>query len=81
MTPAGVMRPILFPLRSVNQTFPSAPAVMPAGMLAAVGIGNSVMAPRTGSSANPEGMIRPMLFPSVSVNQTLPSGPVAIWEG
>ena len=45
ITPAVVMRPILFPagLYSVNQRAPSGPAAMPKGRLLAVGIGNSVI--------------------------------------
>jgi hypothetical protein len=39
-----VMRPILLAAASVNHSAPSGPAVMPAGLLFAVGIVNSVMA-------------------------------------
>jgi hypothetical protein len=42
MTPDMVIRPILFPDASVNQTFPSGPAVMSAGVLRGVGTSNSV---------------------------------------
>ena len=38
------MRPILLAAASVNHSAPSGPAVMPAGLLLAVGIVNSVMA-------------------------------------
>jgi hypothetical protein len=43
MTPAGVIRPILLPLFSVNQRLPSGPAVIPARRLSGVGIGYSVI--------------------------------------
>ncbi len=39
------MRPILLPLISVNQRLPSGPAVMPYGVLPAVGMGYSVIVP------------------------------------
>src|SRR5436853_224975 len=55
---------------SVNQTFPSGPAVMPHGVLLAVGMGYSVKAPDVATFAT--------LFPLYSVNQRLPSGPAAI---
>ena len=75
MVPAGVMRPILFPAASVNQSAPSGPLVMPigphpTGLLQVVGSENSWMWP--------EGVMRPILFPPNSVNQRLPSGPVVI---
>jgi hypothetical protein len=43
--PFGVMRPILTPACSVNQRFPSGPARMSNGMLAAVGMANSLTCP------------------------------------
>jgi hypothetical protein len=46
---------------------------MPAGMLEAVGIVNSVIAPHR--------VMRPILPVAFSVNQTLPSGPVAMAVG
>src|SRR2546430_14184551 len=46
---------------------------MPMGLLLAVGIGYSVMAP--------DGVILPTLFPMSSVNQTLPSRPAAMPNG
>src|SRR5438309_2016897 len=61
------MRPMLFPSASVNHTFPSTPAAIPAGNEFAVGIENSVM--------TPDGVIRPILFATLSANQRLPSGP------
>jgi hypothetical protein len=70
--PPVVIRPILFPILSVNHRLPSVPAAMPPGELPEVGIGYSAIAP--------PGVIRPILLPPASVNQTLPSGPrVAPW--
>ena len=66
MEPEGVIRPILLPCSSANQTLPSGPVVIPAGALAGVGSGNSVMVPA--------GVIRPIALPDHSVNQRLPSG-------
>ena len=75
MTPAGVMRPTGVGLdASVNQTFPSGPAVIANGAAPAVGVGNSVIAPVLG-------MIRAIRFAVCSVNQTLPSGPAVICCG
>ena len=71
--PVGVIRPILFPLFSVNHRLPSAPAAISNGVLFAVGIVNSVIVP--------VGVIRPILSPLVSVNHTLPSAPAAIPVG
>src|SRR5436309_1598017 len=70
MTPAGVIRPILPAVDSVNQRAPSGPAAMPPGLLLAVGTVNSVM--------TPAGVIRPILLPMVSVNQRFPSGPATM---
>ena len=76
MTPAVVIRPIWLAPLSVNQTLPSGPAAICAGLLLAVGIGNSVTTPLV--------VIRPILYviaggkPLFSVNQRLPSGPAAI---
>src|SRR5215470_12323358 len=71
----GLIRPILLAPFSVNHRLPSGPAVMPAGLLASVGMGNSVIAPA--------GVIRPMwLTPFVSApdstNQRLLSGPLVM---
>jgi hypothetical protein len=63
--PCGVMRPILFPVNSVNQRLPSGPRAMPSGDPA---YGNSVIVP--------EGVMVPMCVNSV--NQRFPSGPVVI---
>src|SRR5207249_2447733 len=52
---------------SVNQTLPFGPAVIPVGLLAAVGTLKSV--------TWPAGVIRPIWLASGSVNQRLPSGP------
>src|SRR6266568_210722 len=76
--PAGVMRPILFPLpfNSVNQRLPSGPAVMPRSPQPkeedpqVVGRGSSVILPA--------GVMRPILFPKSSVNHRLPSGPAVM---
>ena len=54
---AVVIRPILLPSASVNQRLPSGPAVMPRGLLPAVGTGNSVMTPAV--------VIRPILLATV----------------
>jgi hypothetical protein len=43
MTPVVVIRPILLPLFSVNQRLPSGPAVIPSGLLEAVGVENSLI--------------------------------------
>src|SRR5258708_31215890 len=67
------MRPMLFPVSSVNHRLRSGPVVMPAGSLGVVGIGNWVIAPLV--------VIRPILFPEDSVNQTLPSGPRVMPKG
>src|SRR3989442_11703817 len=67
------MRPMLFPLPSVNQTLLPRPDAMPRGVLEAVGSGNSVMTPLV--------VMRPILFPLCSANQRLPSGPAVIKAG
>src|SRR5260221_6516747 len=71
--PLVVIRPMLFPLSSVNHRLPSGPVVMPPGSLGVVGTGNWVIAPLV--------VIRPILFPEDSVNQTLPSGPRVMPKG
>jgi hypothetical protein len=73
MTPAGVMRPILLSKGngSVNQRFPSGPAVIRSGL--PVTGPNSVILPRRSN-----GLIRPILLPLNSVNQMLPSGPTVM---
>ena len=65
-----VIRPILLPPISVNQSAPSGPAVMPPGLPL---VGNSLTIP--------PGAIRPILFPLTSVNQMPPSGPDAMLSG
>ena len=67
------MRPMLLPVNSVNQRFPSGPAAMPKGSRPATESGNSVMAP--------EGLIRPTLLPMYSANQRFPSDPVVMPSG
>ena len=67
IVPLGVIRPILSPCASVNQTLPSGPAAIAYGKLFAVGIGNSLIVPL--------GVIRPILSTSASANQRLPSDP------
>src|SRR5260221_7244208 len=63
------MRPILavVPASSVNERWPSGPAVMPSSLL--TGTGNKVMLPL--------GVMRPIV-PALSVNQRLPSGPAVM---
>jgi hypothetical protein len=73
MVPDVVIFPILCPLFSVNQRFPSGPAAMAKGELEGVGIGNSEKAPAT--------VRRPTLFALLSMNQIAPSGPAAIPTG
>src|SRR4051794_21138943 len=68
-----VMRPILLPEASVNQRLPSGPAVMPAGLLLAVGIRIAEKLPLV--------VMRPMTFPSNSVNHRLPSEPAVMPSG
>src|SRR5437870_3518512 len=70
-TPVGVMRPM--PLASVNQMFPSAPAVIVKAPAEGVESGNSVM--------TPAGVMRPIWSALDSVNQRLPSGPTVIPAG
>ena len=65
-----VIRPILLALFSANQRLPSGPAVIPSGLLLAVGIGNAEKLPL--------GVMRPMTLPASSVNQRLPSGPAVM---
>jgi hypothetical protein len=64
---------MLLPDCSVNQIFPSGPLAMPAGPLARVGVGYSVIAPA--------GVILPILELFHSVNHTLPSGPATMFIG
>src|SRR5215831_5941672 len=73
ITPSGVIRPMLLPRISVNQRFPSGPAVISHGAERGVGTGNSV------STAS--GVMRPIRFPGISVNHTFPSGPAVITSG
>src|SRR5262245_55930850 len=73
-TPAGVIRPILFPGTSVNQRLPSGPRVIPAGALLGV-------MPAENSVITPAGVIRPIRLLLASVNQRLPSGPAVISPG
>src|SRR5712691_6995549 len=74
-TPAGVSRPIRLRACWVNHRFPSGPAVISPGWLAAVGIVNSVTVPAV--------VIVPIWFAAYSVNQRLVSapGPRVIWLG
>ncbi len=69
ITPAGVIRPILFASASVNHTFPSGPAVIPV-VLVTLDKGNSV--------TNPAGVIRPILLACDSLNHRFPSAPAAM---
>jgi hypothetical protein len=72
-----VMRPILSPLLSVNQTSLvwAGPAVIPNGLQPnlfphVIGKGNAVELPPV--------VMRPMLFPKDKVNHRLPSGPAVM---
>ena len=73
MTPDVVIRPIRFPMTSVNQRFPSGPTVMVSGWLFAFGRGNSV--------TTPAGVMRPIALQSSSANHRFPSGPVTMPSG
>src|SRR5436309_3424881 len=73
MLPAGVIRPILLRVASVNQRLPSGPAAIPSGSLPDVGMAYSLTAPPT--------VTRPMLLPLHSVNHRLPSRPPTIPPG
>ncbi len=68
-----VIFPILFVLYSVNQRFPSGPAVITCKLAFVVGILYSVTVPAV--------VILPILFAVCSVNQRFPSGPVVISSG
>jgi hypothetical protein len=68
-----VIRPILSAFVSVNHSAPSGPVAIDSGLLARVGIGNSVTFPLV--------VIRPILLAADSVNQSAPSGPAAIPHG
>src|SRR5258708_34975930 len=73
--PAVVTRPILLPFSSVNHRAPSGPAVIPWGVLLAVGMMNSLTTPAV--------VIRPILLPAgpLMVNHTALSGPAPMaWE-
>src|SRR5919198_6541699 len=68
--PAGVMRPILLALASVNQRLPSGPGVIQKGLpFGSIPVENSCPSARV--------VIRPTL-PTSSANHRLPSGPLAI---
>jgi hypothetical protein len=67
--PLGVIIPILFPFRSVNQRLPSGPGAIPSGRAFSVGIVNSAI--------EPLGVIIPIFSPRYSVNHRSPSGPGA----
>jgi hypothetical protein len=73
IAPAVVIRPILLPLASVNQSAPSGPAVMLSNPLDDVGTGYSLSAPAV--------VIRPILLPKYSGNQSAPSGPATMLSG
>jgi hypothetical protein len=65
--------PILLPVRSVNQRFPSAPTAMPMGRLDGVGMSSSRMVP--------EVVMLPIRSPRYSVNHSRPSGPAMMNGG
>src|SRR5262249_5406945 len=73
--PAVVIRPIAFPVGSVNQSAPSGPATMSDGCEKRVGTTNSVM--------RPFGVLRAiwLTLMSDSANQRFPSGPRVICRG
>ena len=73
ITPAVVMRPILFFEVSVNHIAPSGPLVIPSGNAATVGSAYSVTVPLV--------VVRPTLLMLFSVNHNAPSGPLAISNG
>ena len=73
MLPCKSLRPILFPVLSVNQSAESGPATMPIAVAFAVGIGYSVMSPAS--------VIRPILLPRLSVNHIARSGPYVMQYG
>src|SRR5258707_1433617 len=68
-----VIVPILFPLCSVNQMFPSGPSVIPVGAELLVGTLYSVNLPFTAMT--------PILFAFSSSNQRVPLGPAVISFG
>src|SRR5215472_8265386 len=74
ITPSGVIRPMLLPRSSVNQRFPSGPAVISHGAERGVGTVNSLIWPVLGS-------MRPTRLPGISVNHRFPSGPAVITRG
>src|ERR1700676_5052148 len=67
IVPTVLIRPILPPAYSANQSAPSGPAAIPTGLLLEVGIGYSVTTPAL--------LSRPILLVANSVNQIAPSGP------
>src|SRR5580692_3408091 len=67
--PAGVMRPILPAIGSVNQRLPSGPDVMEYG------------SPATGNSVTTPAVLARPIMPWPSVNQMFPSGPTVIGFG
>src|SRR5207249_10292819 len=76
IAPAGVTRPILLPLSSVNQRLPSGPTVMARGPLRGAGLGSG-----GNSVTTPAGVICAILLPKNSVNQRLPSRPAVMAKG
>src|SRR5438094_10345750 len=76
ITPAGVIRPILLPLSSVNQRLPSGPAVM------LVGPPREVRAGREGKIVNtPVGVTVWAAMRDTSVTNSLPSGGAPVPRG
>ena len=74
IAPAGVMKPTTLLLKSVNQTFPSGPAVMPNGrMRLPAGSVNVVITPAV--------VMRPMRLLSPLVNHRFPSEPAVMSNG
>ncbi len=73
-TPAGVIRPTLLAVNSVNHKLPSGPAAIHEGELPGE-------MPAENSVTTPAGVIRATRLPSGSATHRLPSGPAAIPRG
>ena len=72
-TPAGVIRPMLFPQTVVNQMFRSGPVTRKWGQVDGRGSGKVVNSPST--------VIRPIRLAAYSANHRAPSGPTVIPHG
>jgi hypothetical protein len=77
MTPAGVIRPILFDVYSVNQRLPSDPAAIPFGVLDKVGTAYSWIVPRAvGTEADACAVSGPPAVSSIDIPTPTASGNV-----